>query len=164
MKNLNVNACCYRNVSTQDNQVISYDQPFTGLKVSQKSDNCKFTTGSFAVVTQINMMGTNQEAHKVENPVEQRKSLDFIIRITKRDKNPEKQIGIDLDSFTIDLSQSSIEHACYPFFNYTRVTRVQDLELVGGTGFYIIKVLVKESDKEKWIIQSMNLVQMIAAN
>ena len=163
MKNLNVNTCCYRSITTQDNQVVSFNQPFTGLVVNKTADG-KLVTGSFVVSTQISLMGTNQDEQKLQNPLEQHKSVDFIIRITKRDRNPEKQIGLDLDAFTIDLSDASIEQACYPFFNHTRVTRVKDLELVGGSGHYIIKVLVKESSGEKWIIQSMNMVNMIAPN
>lgn len=165
MKNLNVTTCCYKNVTTKENRIVSFDEPFTGL-VLNKTLDCKLTTGPFVVATQINIMGTNQESHKQDNPLEQRKSLDFVIRLTKRDRDPEKQLGVDLDAFTIDLQDldSSIDQACYSFFNYTRVTRVKDLELIGGTGHYVVKVIVKESSSEKWIFQSLNLVNMIDPN
>ena len=162
MKPLNVNTCCYKNVTTKDNKLVSFDQPFSGI-VLNHTDEGKFTTGDFVVVTQINVMGTNQEDHKLDNPLEQRKSLDFIIRLTKRDKDPAKQIGVDLDAFTVNLQEqeAAIERACYQFFNLTRVTRVKDFEVIGGPGNYIIKVLVKETESDKWIIQNMYLVNLL---
>lgn len=165
MKNVNVTTCCYKNVTTKDNLVISYNEPFTGLVLNRNQD-CKVTTGAFVVVTQINIMGTNNEEHKQQNPMEQRSSIEFVIRLTKRDKDPEKQLGVDLDSFTINLKEleGSIDQACYPFLNYTRVTKINDLELVSGPGHYVIKVMVRDSSDEKLIIQSLNLVNMIAPN
>lgn len=166
MKNLNINTCCYKNVTMQNETVLSFDRPITGV-VFDKTLDGKLIADSFFVETKINILGTNNEDHKADNLLEQRKSLDFIIRLTKRDKDPEKQIYKDLDTFTIHLSQmeSAIEQACFPFFNYTRVTRVKDLELDGGAGSYILKVLVRESGtSDKMIIQSMNIITMFASN
>ena len=54
------------------------------------------------------------------------------------------------------------EQAGYEFYNQTRVVQVNDLFLQGGAGQYIIKVLVKESDSDKWVVQSMRVLNMIS--
>lgn len=56
------------------------------------------------------------------------------------------------------------EQACYEFYNQTRVVQVNNLFLQGGAGQYVIKVLVKESDSDKWIVQSMSMLTMISSD
>lgn len=155
MKYVNATAICYANVVQEKGHPVLFETPFNELITIMDGKLRK--TGPFFVVTQINVIGTNNEDHKKENILEQGEILDVIIRLTRRSSEDAKRVCVDLDSFSIDLSESNvnIETACYRFLNYPRITAVDDLVLDGGLGSYVIKVLVKRSTDEKYTIQSM---------
>lgn len=157
-KYVNASVRCYKSVTIVDNNVISYDIPFTSIRHDEEKDS--IVVSNFSIVTYIDFLGTSNENHKILNPLESKKTLDFIIRLTKCNFDETKRIGYDLDCFTVNLSQmyemKQVNTACFDFLNYTRTTNVDKLELPGGTGKYVIKILVKDSGEEDYTIQAIS--------
>lgn len=163
MKYVNASARCYKSISTADNSVVSYDIPFTSIR--HDDNGVEASIAKFSIVTNIDFLGTSNEIHKSENPLESRKKLDFIIRLTKCSVEKEKRIGYDLDSFSVDLDDmyedNQVNMACFGFLNYTRTTNVDKIVLPGGMGKYVIKILIKESEKADYTIQSMSQLTVL---
>lgn len=163
MKYINTTATCFKSVTMEKDKIISFNAPFQCIKASDGNDGLMID--NFYIVTQIDFLGTNCEEHKMENPLEQKRTIDFIIRLTKCDRFEEQRIGVDLDSFSIDLGEmyeeEQVDLACFGFLNYTRIINVSDLDLPGGTGKYVIKVLVKDSDDKEYTIQSMTQLTIV---
>lgn len=157
MKYVNASAKCYKSITVADNSVVSYDIPFTSIR---HDDGVSMSIGKFAIVTNIDFLGTSNEQHRSENPLESRRTLDFIIRLTKCDAEKGKRLGFDLDAFSINLSEmydnDQVNMACFGFLNYTRTTNVDKIVLPGGTGKYVIKILIKDSTEDDYTIQSMS--------
>lgn len=157
MKYINANAMCFKSVIIENNQIVSFTAPFNAMK--SVSDEEGIFTDDFAIVTQIDVLGTNTPKNKAENPLENGKKLDFKIRLTKIDKIDENRLGFDVDNFSIDLAEmkenNRTEKACFEFFNYMRMTQIDKLHLPAGPGRYVIKVLVKYAEDEYYQIQSM---------
>lgn len=157
-KYINATTRCYKSATYIDDYIRSYNVPFSDI--SHDTDANGDSIGDFILVTMIDFLGTGNEAHKEENPLESRKKLDFIIRLTKCSSDKDKRIGYDLDTFSIDLDElhkkNQVNQACFEYLNYTRTTKVDKLVLPGGVGKYVIKVLVKESDKDGYSIQTMS--------
>ena len=161
MKYVNATAICYANVVQEKGHAVLFETPFNEL-VTIKEGNVRKTV-PFFVVTHINVIGTNNEDHKKENILEQGGVLDVIIRLTRRSTEEAKRVCVDLDSFSVNLSQDNvnIETACYNYLNYPRITLVDNLVLDGGPGSYVIKVLVKRNTDEKYTIQSMTGLRIV---
>lgn len=158
MKYVNASARCYKSIRIEENNVMSYDIPF----ISIRHDNIgeQIVISKFVIVTSIDFLGTNNEEHKSENPLESRRTLDFIIRLTKCSSDGSKRIGYDLDRFSINLAElyekDQVGKACFDFLNYTRTTNIDMIELPGGLGKYVIKILIKDSEDENYTIQAMS--------
>lgn len=157
-KYVNASARCYKSITSVDNNVMSYDIPFMSIR---HDDNENMVVISrFSIVTNIDFLGTNNETHKKDNPLESGRTLEFVIRLTKCNSDENKRIGYDLDSFSINLAEmretGQLGKACFGFLNYTRTTNVDELELPGGTGKYVIKVLIKDSEEDDYTIQAMS--------
>lgn len=165
MRYVNATARCYDSVLTRDNTILSFSGPFNRI-VGQERDG-KVYIPSFSILTEIAIMGTAKEDNKALNPVESGKTLHFTLRLTKCDKDPEKQMGLDLEKFEIDLKglneQGCLSVACYPFYNELRVTRVNGILFPEfDTGKYVLKVLVNETGNPKDdMIQSMSAFTVI---
>lgn len=163
MKYVNASARCYKGITITENKIISYDIPFTGIK--HDSDGDTLSISKFSVVTNIDFLGTNNDVHKSENPLECQRTLDFIIRLTKCSADKEKRIGYDLDHFSIDLADlyrnNQVHMACFGFLNYTRTTNIDKIQLPGGLGKYVIKVLIKDSQENEYTIQSISQITVI---
>ena len=157
-KYVNASARCYKSITSVDNNIISYDIPFTSIRHDNEGDG--ISIGEFAIVTNIDFLGTNNELHKGENVLESKKILNIIIRLTKCSSDDSKRIGYDLDCFSINLAEmystDQINKACFDFLNYTRMTLIDKLDLPGGIGKYVIKVLVKDSEEKDYTIQTMS--------
>lgn len=157
MKYINATATFFKSITIENNKIISFNAPFSSIKSTDEKSG--LSIDDFAIVTQVDFLGTNNPSHVVENPLEQKKMIDFVIRLTKCDKLEEKRIGFDLDSFTINLAEmyekEQVDLACFGFLNYTRITNVDHLDLPGGTGKYVVKVLAKDSGGKEYSIQSM---------
>lgn len=160
MKYVNANVACFDGVIYNGDSLISYNTPFNVMCAKEKSG--KIYVASFKVVTQICFRGTNDEAHKANNVLEQNKTIDICIRLTKCDRDPSKQLYLDLDKFSINLDGTNPkrETACFDFLNYTRVTNVPEIELAAGYGKYVIKVLIKESTDEAYFVQSLTSLKI----
>lgn len=158
MKYVNTTATCYKSVVIENEKIASFNAPFMSIK-SIENESGVFLD-DFTVVTQIDFLGTNNPKHKADNPLEQKKTIDFIVRLTKCVKEPSKRVAYDLDNFSIDLAdmdeKQQVDLACFGFLNYTRITNVKGLDLPGGTGKYVIKILVKNAEDKEYSIQSMS--------
>lgn len=158
MKYVNAIAECYEGMVSNSDGSVSYLNLFNRIHASFRQ-NGMMEVGGFVVVTRINNLGTSHEEHAKDNILMQRGTLDVIIRLTKCSTDESQQLCIDLDSFSIDLKQeeSRIDHACFDFFNYTRISEIKDFDLELGAGKYVIKVLMKEheEDASKYAIQYM---------
>lgn len=158
MKYVNVCTSCYESLSTIDERIISFNAPLNS--VESRYENGKILTDSFIIVTQIGFLGTSSEEHKAENVLCSRDKIDVIIRLTKRDKDIANRVGLDIDSFSIDLqeveSENLIDAACFEYYSYTRITNVKKIELPVGAGTYVLKVLLKKQNENMFTIQSMN--------
>ena len=163
MKYVNTTATCYKSVVVENNAIVAFNAPFDAIKASSENDTLYID--DFSIVTQIDFLGTNTNEHKIENPLEQNKVVDFIVRLTKCNKDDDKRIGSDLDKFSVDLGEmrekNLVTTACFDFLNYTRVTNVNRLELPGGPGRYVLKVLIKMSEDEEYTIQSMTSLNVL---
>lgn len=157
MKYVNVAARCYKSIALVDNNVMSYNIPFTNIQHDVVDG--QIAVGSFVIITNVDILGTGKEEHKTENPLESGRTLDFIIRLTKCSNEEDKRIGYDLDHFSINLCEmyetGQVSRACFDFFNYTRTTNVDKVFLPGGKGKYVIKILIKDSEDENYTIQEM---------
>ena len=157
MKYINATAACFKLVSMDNNKIIAYNAPFNSIK-SVEENNALFID-NFSIITQIDFLGTGNAENKMENPLEMKKTVDFIIRLTKCDALEENRLGRDLDCFSINLAEmyekKQVDKACFDFFNYTRITNVDKLDLPKGIGKYVIKVLIKLSEDKEYTIQSM---------
>uniref|UniRef100_UPI0040575765 hypothetical protein n=1 Tax=Agathobacter sp. TaxID=2021311 RepID=UPI0040575765 len=155
MKYLNATVSCYKSITTEQTNIVSFNAPFNSIKA--QNNDTSLQINDFSIVTQINFVGTNNDARKKDNPLEQQATIDFIIRLTKCSKTPQ---GYDLDSFSINLKemyeQHQVEHACFDFLNYTRITNINQILLQEGTGRYVIKILVKKSTEKEFSIQSIS--------
>ena len=158
MKYVDANTTCYKSVTMDGDKIVSLNAPFEVIK-STSADGTSFI-GDFFLITQIDFLGTNDPQHKQENPLEQKRTIDFIIRLTKCSKEQEHQC-VDLDSFSINLEEMYKNHkvctACFDFFNYTKITNVNKVVLNNDNDSvkYVIKVLIKDSEDTEYSIQSM---------
>ena len=163
MKYLNVTVECYQSVLKSENGIVSLNVPLDKIVVKENQEGI-FSIGGFAVVTHVNMLGTNRSENKEKSTLEKKEKLEVVVRLTRCDKDERKQIGIDLDKFVIDPysqeNQKNIHRACFPYFNYKRVTEVDNIVLPLGKGIYVIKVLVKESVQNQPTIQSMTYLSI----
>lgn len=162
MKYINVNATCYKSVVMDGDKIVSLNAPFEVIK-SSNADGTLFI-GDFSMVTQIIFLGTSDSQHKQANPLEQKRTIDFKIRLTRCSKE-EERLCIDLDSFSIDLSEmysdGKFSTACFDFFKYTQITNVKKINLDCGSGKYVVKVLIKDSEEKEYSIQSMTQLTIL---
>lgn len=166
MRYVNATARCYDSVLTRDNNtIVSFSGPFD--RIVGKYHDGRMCVPNFSILTEIAIMGTSKDENKPINPVESGKTLHFTLRLTKCDKVPEKQMGLDLDKFDIDLNSlkesNRLSLACYHFYNELRVTRVKGIVFPEfDTGKYVLKVLVNDTgNSDDDIIQSMTTFTVI---
>ena len=153
MKYINTNVQCF-STSIKD---LFGNIGFSSILESVKSEqrDSKFVIDNFSIVTFVNVRGTQSESNP-DNPVDNGKKLNFRIRLTKLSENEEEQISYDLKDFDIDLSDNSIiKQACFKYAERIEVTTIDKLEL-DANGAYVIKILVKDSEKELYDVQMIH--------
>lgn len=157
LKNVNANIRIYSDVETSINgDPAKFVLPFDGMHISQ-NDCGQYQTVGFKIVTHFNLIGTATEAHQKDNIVNSHGKLYAVIRLTKCSKDEEERLSVDLDQFEIDVSKldDMVNRACFPYLNFTRITDVKPMELGAGLGTYVIKLLLKTKEEEKYTVQSM---------
>lgn len=166
MRYVNATARCFDSVLTRDNDtIVSFSGPFDTIEGFIRDG--KMCVPSFSILTEIAVMGTAKKENQGINPVESGKTLHFTLRLTKCDKDPEKQMGLDLEKFDIDFrslkENNSLSIACYQFYNELRVTRVNGIVFpVFDTGKYVLKVLVNDTgNPDDDVIQSMTAFTVV---
>ena len=164
-KYINATVCLYKSVDlSAENDPLAFNRPFDGV-ITVQAENGTERIGSFVVVTQLCLIGTITEEHHAENILHSKGHLDVLIRLTKCDKEESNRLAIDIDRFDIDIANSPelLQQACFPFLNYTRITKVQPLDLIAGSGSYVIKVLIKrhEEPENQFMIQAMRQLSVI---
>lgn len=163
-KYINATINCYKSLIKNNDNIVAYSIPFNQIEsVRTKEDTDAICIKDFYIVTDINILGTNDET--ADNPLNKKQTLDIIVRITKCDRIPENQIGKDLASFSISTKdlyeQNQISTACFDFANCKQVITIKELPLPAGTGKYVIKVLMKLSTETDYTIQSMMQLNVI---
>lgn len=152
MKYINVNVQCFESVS---NSILGLGRTtFSSMigSVKSKEKHGKYIVDDFNVVTFVNIRGT-KDAKNPENPLDSGKKMCFRVRLTKLDEKEENQLSYDLKDFEIDLSDKKlIHHACFDYVERTEIVKVEDLVLE-SQGAYVIKVLVKDENEEKFNVQ-----------
>lgn len=166
MRYVNATARCYDSVLTRDNNtIVSFSGPFDRIEGTYQ--NGKVCVPKFSILTEIAIIGTAKDENKAINPVESGKTLHFTLRLTKCDKDLERQMGLDLEKFDIDLKSlkenGRLSVACYQFYSELRVTRVNGIVFPEfDTGKYVLKVLVNDTgNPDDDIIQSMTSFTVI---
>lgn len=114
----------------------------------------------FQIVTRICVLGSEKNQ---ENLLTRRAKLVFKIRLTKCDKDLDKQLGKDLTTFTLDLNspdvKNSICKACFDYLNFTQITKVTSLALEPGEGKYVMKLLIAEAEDSRELVDDDFTVQ-----
>lgn len=164
IQNINTTVTCYKSVTMDKNSVISFNAPFNSIKAISYEKG--WAIDNLVIVTQIDFLGTINESLALNNPLELKKTIDFIIRLTKCDRDEEMRLGYDLDIFSVNLddmySKNQVKRACFDFLNYTRITNIdQMLNLPGGVGNYVIKILIKNSEDTEYTIQTMSQLSIV---
>ena len=165
IKYVNATVRLYENVElTPTNEPIVFANPFNGL-IATSSDDMKYSVGNFSIVTRICIIGTASEENKKNNILHNKGCLDVLVRLTKCDMDESKRLAVDVDKFEIDIanSQDLCEHACFPFLNFTRITKVP-LIGIAELGNYIVKILIKERQSKKYTIQSMYQLKIASSS
>lgn len=152
MKYINANTTLYETVTVQNNIPLAYERSFDTILASPSDRG--YTVPKFTIVTDLSILGTNNTAEQIDHVLYSKGILEVILRITKCDADPSKQVGTDVDHFKLDFEKIIPDKACYPFYNYTRITRIQELD-VPELGAYVVKTLIKTDSSENYSIQSM---------
>ncbi len=161
--NVNINARFYDGVKIE-NSSNTYINQFNRIECKFEEETNSKYIGPFYIVTDTTMLETQKEDRKsinlLNNIIENNLKVKLRIRITKLNKDPEKQYKWDVDSFEIEKDMCQINRACVHFLNHTRITKINRLELNSDdyAGNYVVKVLIEEENN--LIVQSMTYLNV----
>lgn len=161
MKYVNVISTLYDSISTVSGNIASFNAPLNQIEIKDVNNP---EISNLTIVTDLNFLGTNDKSKIKDNVLINQDKVDIIIRLTKCDKNVQNRIGYDIDAFSIDfkkIEKEQLETACFDFYNHTRITEIGKIPLVGGTGNYVLKVLIKKSSEKDYSIQFMRKLAII---
>lgn len=150
---VNTNVQCFNTIK----RGLLWDTGFSSILSSVKAEekDNKFVIGDFSIVTFINIRGT-QDENNTNNPLVKKSKLSFRIRLTKVDKDPQKQLSYDIKDFDIDLSdRSKIHSACFDYLERIEITNIEKLVLE-SKGAYAIKILIKDETEDLYNIQMVH--------
>lgn len=134
MRFLNTNVQCFR--EAKDDCLCEIIREIPSIKTENG-----FTVGKFFVAIFVNGRGSAGK-------------LDFKIRLTKLENNTNKQASKDLKDFCLDFPNENV------IVDKVNIAEVQCFE-VPKKGDYLIKVLVKEKNEEKYHINSLHIIKII---
>ena len=156
LANVNVITKLYKQVITQDD-VTKFEMPFDTI-VAKTIDE-EIYIENFYIVTNFNLLWTNNEEKAKNNVVNNKGNLQVLLRISRLSKDNEKQLNLDLHKYNIDLSDENVVvcHACVPYIQYEKILKVGKIPLSpqAGLGNYVIKTLVRTKDEDNWRIQNI---------
>lgn len=126
---------------------VSFLGAFDYLR-AQRSPNGDPVSGSFEVVTHLNLLGTDNRDNIPTCHVEQRSGiLEVSIKLARVSTSTDKRKVLLLDQFDLDLEEmersQQIRRACFNYLNYCRITHVNQMVFEPGPGDYVIKVEVR---------------------
>lgn len=155
-KYINANLISFESIISENETPLVFRNPFDEIKAQKNSDGT-YQIDGFQILSNINILGTDDK-DKQKNHILYRDNgaLNFIIRLTKCDKDPEKRFYYDLDEFTISIKDlrnaHQVDGACFDFVNYARITKVLGFA-VDCPGTYVVKLLIKENTEESYSVQ-----------
>lgn len=154
MQYLNANVALFKTVKKNNNDVMGFLEPFDCIAAD--CSNKVLSIKDFNIITYINLLESNQK--KASNILDNREELQVCLRLTKCTKDLDERLSIDLDKFKIITKDSEdiVYDACVPYLNFKRITYVDNIELdiSNPRGSYVIKVLAKRPNDEKYTVQS----------
>lgn len=158
MKYVNTNVQCFSSVATSILGHTGFSAIIESVK-AEKNDE-KYIIGGFNIVTFVNIRGTRGKNNTENNSLDRKDTLKFLIRLTKLDSDPEKQLSYDLKEFEIDLSDhKNLRHACFDYVERIEITEVDRLSLE-EPGRYVIKILVKENSQKYYNVQMVHPIDV----
>lgn len=141
MKYVNANVFCFGSVGSNLAGRAVYKASLDKVRAAKKSSG-KFVIDNFDIVAFLNIRGSSEKEHS-QSPLDQKKKLDFMIRLTKVDEEASNRKSYNLRQFYVDFSKPlQLQHACFDYYERTEIIHVDKL-VVDTTGKYVIKVLVK---------------------
>lgn len=159
---VNANVICFGTIISENDAPLAFCNPFDTFHPSKSRNG--YELPGFQVMSYINILGTaDKEKQSSHILYQENKSLDFILRLTKCDEDPNKRFYYDLDAFQINIKELRENHkvdgACFDFINYARTTNVPSFK-VERSGSYVIKLLVKESTDSQYAVQFIKRMQV----
>lgn len=156
LANINIITKLYKQVVTQDD-ITKYEMPFDTIVAKTIDDEMYIE--DFYIVSDFNLLWTNNEEKAKDNVVNNKGKLQVLLRISRLSTDSEKQLNLDLHRYDIDLSDESIvvSKACVPYILYEKILKVGKILLSpkAGLGNYVIKTLVRTNDEDNWNIQNI---------
>lgn len=150
MRYVNTNVQCFDSISKSLLGHIGFSSLLNAVKAKEVCEQVLVET--FNIVTFINIRGS-KNGDNPDNPIDAKSKLEFCVRLTKLDKDPEKQLSYDIDKFCIDLSdETQLKKSCFYYSERIEITEVKDLVL-NSKGNYVVKILVKQQNDEKYQVQ-----------
>jgi hypothetical protein len=157
MKYVNINIQCFNKKPFYAFSNTGFSQMIDSIKA--KEDNGKYAISGFNIAVFINIRGTQNDGN--ENPINEKSILNFKIRLTKLDKDKDKQLSYDLKEFSIDLSDTQkLKHGCFDYYVGVENIFVDEL-ILESCGSYVIKALVKKQNQEKYDVQIIHPLDVI---
>ena len=155
-KYVNANLTSFESIVSENETPLVFRNPFDEIK-AQKNVDGSYQINSFQILSNINILGTDDISKKQDHILYRANGeLDFIIRLTKCDRDPDKRFYFDLDEFTINIKElrdaHQVDGACFDFANYARITKVLSFA-VDCPGTYVVKLLIKENTEEQYSVQ-----------
>ncbi len=156
LSNINAITKLFKQVIIQDD-VTKFEMPFDTIVA--KTINDELYIENFYIVTDFNMLYTNNKEKATTNIVNNNGTLQVLLRISRLSKDDSKQLNLDLCKYDINLSDENIviSKACVPYVQYEKILKVGKLSLSpqAGLGDYVIKTLTRINDNDKWNIQNI---------
>lgn len=156
LANVNVITKLYKQVVHQGD-ITRFEMPFDTIVA--KTSNEEMYIEDFFIVSDFNLLSTNNEKKAKNNVVNNKSALQILLRISRLSKDSDKQLNLDLYNYTIDLNDKSIaiSQACVPYVQYQKILKVGKVPLSSqaGLGNYVIKTLVRTKDEDNWSIQNI---------
>lgn len=156
MRYVNANAVLFKSVTKSNNDIVGLLEPFDCIVADDS--NGIVAIKEFNIISYVNLLGS--DGKKAQNIIDTQGTLQVCIRLTKCTKDEGERLSVDLDKFDIITKDSNdiVYDACVPYLNYKRITHIDNIELDidNPRGSYVIKVLVKTPENDKYMVQALS--------